>query len=145
MGGKMKKIPMVFLTLVFLGLALACCVIISEPMTKLDLSGRYRKIEYNARSLKILEKVNVRAEPIVIQDNANGDSNSFGMTKESGFTIEITRFYKTDVELDSNGAFYGFLAEEILSTPEGRKWIPNRIKEDPDGIIWINAEYIEVS
>ncbi len=139
----LRRIVSLVGVIVMIGM-IGCVVAFSKPATSLDLSDRYKRTEHEATCLKVYEEVNVRAEPIAISDKSDGETNSFGMVRESGFTLEITRFYTSDTELDRNGPYYGFLVEEIMNTPEGRAWFPNGIKKDPDGIVWINAKYIDV-
>ena len=58
--------------------------------------------------------------------------------------MRISKFYKTNVQLDNNGEFYGFLVKEIQKTTEGTEWFPKGIKDDKDGIIWISSEYVVI-
>ncbi|MBR3236140.1 hypothetical protein IKF92_00445 [Candidatus Saccharibacteria bacterium] len=49
---------------------------------------------------------NVRSEPVADRF-AKDETNSFGTTKEKGFTIEVSRLYTTDKHLDNNGSYFG--------------------------------------
>lgn len=115
-----------------------------NPATEINYGNQYHKESKKAKVFKIVESAQIRSEPIVYDDSADGDSNSFGKVEEAGFTVEITKFYEATVIDKANGAFYGFSVKEIRKTPEGRDYFPKKIKEDPDGIVWINAKYVDV-
>ena len=108
-------------------------------------SGEYERTINEVEIIKIIDDYpNVRSEPIADDDSADGYTNSFGSTKETNFTMEVSKVYTTDKNLDQNGAYYGLLVEDILNTPEGKNWFPSKIKNDPDGIVWINSEYLKI-
>ena len=115
----------------------------SEPMTEKVIDDQYEKITVEANCIKITDKAQVRSEPIVL-GRAGGQTNSFGMISEAGFTVEVGLVYRTNKVLDTNGAFYGILVEDVLSTPEGKRWFPGCISKDVDGIVWINCKYVEI-
>ena len=107
-----------------------------------DSKPDYGVTQISANVVKVTDCPFVRSEPI------KGDEerpNSFGRVEVDGFTMEVTCYYRTDHIVDfHNGEYYGFSVEEILSTPEGAEWFPERIKNDSDGIVWINHQYVEI-
>ena len=93
-------------------------------------------------TLKITGKPYVRQWSELVE-LPKGD-NSFGRAQEDNFTIEVSKYYEPDKTIDNkNGKYLGLSVEEVLAAPEGR-WFPEGIKDDDDGIIWVNHEYIEV-
>ncbi len=136
---------------VIISIALAAAAIVAwlngwslfpDP-TQDDLSDYYELTEKEAKVVKIAGQPAVRSEPIV---NSNEDfSNSFGNVRKNKFTVIVSKTYGTKKSIDSrNGAFIGLSVEEVLETAEGNEWFPHDIVNDPDGIVWINHEYIEV-
>lgn len=117
-------------------------VLCPDP-TKVSFGEEYELSTKDARIVRVaISCPNVRSEPVA---NRFGDeTNSFGSTKETNFTIEVTRLYTTDRNLDENGPYYGLKVREILNNTEGEKWFPKGIKKDPDGIVWINSRYLEI-
>lgn len=107
-----------------------------------DEKPNYEIIRVPATIVKVTDCPYVRSDPV------RGDKetpNSFGTVATDGFTMEVTCYYKTDHAIDfHNGEYYGFSVEEILATPEGTEWFPGRIKNDSDGIVWINHQYVEI-
>ena len=125
----------------FLCIILVVIVVFAVIGRRNDISDKYEAICIDSNCVKITDYANVRSDPIV-QD---GDVfNTFGLIEESNFTMEIPQIFETDVTLDQNGEFLGLSVDDILATPEGRNWFPSRIKDDPDGIVWINSKYIVV-
>ncbi len=136
-------------TILLLSLLMLVCLVLYftsgiNPKEK-NRSGEYERTIEKVKVVKIVNDCpNVRSEPIADDDSADGLTNSFGATDETNFTIELSMVYTTDKNLDQNGAYYGLLVEEILATPEGKTWFPSKIKKDPDGIVWVNAQYVEL-
>ena len=129
------------LSLLLIALIIIVCSALDPRQT--DLSERYEKRVSEVGLVKIVDECpNVRSEPIVYQ-NAD-ESNSFGTTKKTDFYLQVTKIYSTNKDLDQNGQFYGLLVDEILATTEGEAWFPKKIKDDPDGIVWINDKYLTV-
>ncbi|MBR2997199.1 hypothetical protein IKF33_02095 [Candidatus Saccharibacteria bacterium] len=108
-----------------------------------DYGDLYEKTVLNASCVKIIDDCpNVRSEPIAAA--ASPESNSFGTTKECNFTLEVSKVYTMDKSLDTNGKYIGLKVSDILDTAEGKSWFPEKIKDDPDGIVWINENYIKL-
>ena len=129
------------LSLLLIALIIIVCSALDPRQT--DLSERYEKRVSEVGLVKIVDECpNVRSEPIVYQ-NAD-ESNSFGTTKKTDFYLQVTKIYSTNKDLDQNGQFYGLLVDEILATTEGEAWFPKKIKDDPDGIVWINEKYLTI-
>lgn len=129
------------LSLLLIALIIIVCSALDPRRT--DLSERYEKRVSEVGLVKIVDECpNVRSEPIVYQ-NAD-ESNSFGTTKKTDFYLQVTKIYSTNKDLDQNGQFYGLLVDEILATTEGKAWFPKKIKDDPDGIVWINEKYLTI-
>ncbi|MBQ1298759.1 hypothetical protein IIY24_02925 [Candidatus Saccharibacteria bacterium] len=99
-----------------------------------------------ARIIRFTFEANVRNDPGVL-DVEEGPTNYCGTLGESGFTMELasqTLLVQRDVFNDANGDFYGFSVEDILNTPEGDEWFPDSIEDDEDGVVWVNAQYVEI-
>lgn len=120
-------------------------VFTNDEMFK-DYRDQYDKTALNASCVKIIDECpNVRSEPVVNTDpNTFGETNSFGTTKECNFTLEVSKVYTMDKSLDANGKYVGLKVSDILDTTEGKLWFPESIKKDPDGIVWINENYVKL-
>lgn len=105
-----------------------------------DSGPDYSSHVIEAKVVRITEKPYVRKWPELVQ--LPKGNNSFGRVEEDNFTIEISKYYKSEIIDSKNGEYYGLLVEEILAVPEGR-WFPEGIKDDEDGVVWINHEYIQ--
>ena len=100
----------------------------------------------SARIVRFTVDANVRNDPGVLCVD-EGPSNNCGSLGRSGFTMELasrTLLVQEDVFNDANGDFYGFFVEDITNTPEGDEWFPDSIEDDEDGIVWVNAQYVEI-
>lgn len=140
---KVKGIAFVVVLLVLFIMYLSGWSLIENP-TQNDLSGQYELTEKKTKVVRIFGQPAVRSEPIVVDKSQA--SNSFGSVKKSnGFTIAVTKTYGTKEPLDDkNGSFVGLSVKEVLATAEGKEWFPSGITKDPDGIVWISADYITV-
>ena len=100
-------------------------------------------IEYNeTRVVKITGCPHVRSMPIWTDEE---NQNSFGRVKEDGFTMEVTLYARIAKPIDqNNGDFFGFMVADIQNTPEGKAWFPSGIENDPDQIVWIHHDYVEI-
>ena len=131
---------LLFLAVVFVFGCAIKYVCTNHEITK-DYSEMYEKTALNTSCVKIIDDCpNVRAEPI----DASVETNSFGTTKECNFTLEVSKVYTMDKSLDTNGKYIGLKVSDILDTTEGKSWFPEKIKNDPDGIVWINENYIKL-
>ena len=134
------------LMVLFIGVLLVISsVICNDTLMRLRDVPAYTVVENDVKIVKITEEANVRADPIRVESHDFVDfSNSFGETKGAGFTIEVPRVFKTKENLDSNGDYIGLAVEDVLATKEGQEWFPEKIKDDPDGIVWVNYKYFEI-
>jgi len=129
---------------IFLIVVLVIILVVGVAKRQDDADKGYELISLESNCLKFTEQANVRSEPEVLTGHDGEDFNSFGELGEANFTMEISEAYRTDRNLDQNGDFIGLSVDDILATPEGKNWFPERIKEDQDGIVWVNSQYIEV-
>ena len=105
----------------------------------------YTPVEEGARAVKITAKANVRKDPMMKEDHDFFYyTNSFGMIKEENFTVEVSKVIRVKQPLDNNGEYIGLVVDEVLATKEGKEWFPESIKDDPDGIVWVNYKYLTV-
>ena len=121
-----------------------------------DFSDKYVQKPQPAESVTIFGQPNVRSEPIVCDDKDSGSSNSYGTKKikttfmfrvsEVAMEYEGNQYYTTYDSLDSrNGSFFGIYVEDITAINGWEEIFPESITKDPDGIVWINHNYISVS
>ena len=143
----MKKINGTFLTEIattILFVAFVASMIIFTAISN-DATGErfdYEKHEEAISWVYIYDEVNVRSEPVRIEEK-DGRSNSFGKLTEIPLEMDLQTVYELEEPYDeANGYFVGFLIEEVLATPEGRNTFPSGIKDDPDGIVWIQRNYV---
>ncbi|MBQ2659998.1 hypothetical protein IJF86_01045 [Candidatus Saccharibacteria bacterium] len=111
----------------------------------------YFRIEKEATSVVITGRPNVRSEPIVVDDYASlfVDTTSYGRVSESSVEVKVSKIFleqKTEYwsrPLDqSNGYFIGVLVRDIENIEDWEQLFPKGITKDPDGIVWINCDYI---
>lgn len=121
-----------------------------------DFSDRYTQMPQPAEYVAIYDQPNVRSEPIVCDDKGSGTTNSYGAKKiKTTFMLKVSEVVKeyegsghfTNYDpLDyANGSFFGLHVEDITSIDGWEEVFPKDIVKDPDGIIWINHNYISVS
>ena len=105
----------------------------------------YTPVKEEAKVVKITGQANVRKDPILKEEtDFFYYSNSFGLIREENFTFEVSQIFRLKQPLDRNGEYIGLAVEDILATKEGKDWFPESIKDDPDGIVWVNYKYIAV-
>ena len=144
------QIIIVLLTIVFCFCLVAFAF--SDPK-QADYSDRYNQSPRAATSVRIYDKVNLRSEPIVNDDISDGTSNSFGTKKTSEtFELEVSEIIWEESSkygggpLDvRNGYFIGIHVDDITAVDGWTKIFPKSITKDPDGIVWINYNYITVN
>ena len=64
--------------------------------------------------------------------------------REDSFTVYLPsgKVYRIiDQGNAANGYYYGLSVDDILSTPEGRRWFPPEeiLKADGDGFVWVDG------
>ena len=126
--------------LVMVGVSRCCAAILKAP------TYAYKAEEVPAQVV-MFHPGNVREEPVAIDPRLYPD-NVLGGIGEDGFTLYLPsgKVYRViDQGNAANGYYYGFLVDDIVSTPEGRRWFPSEeiLKNDADGIVWVNEGYAE--
>ena len=118
-----------------------------------DWDCDYFMSESEASSVVICGNPNVRSEPLVADDYESFGENttSYGTfaNKDSSFIMYVTKVYherKSEYNFDSldirNGSFVGISVSDIKQHPDWENHFPSDIVKDPDGIVWINYQYI---
>lgn len=122
-------------------------VAFTDDEPKKDYLSEYDSTLRKASCVKILDEyTEILAKPKVGKGSADKNSkNSYGVTLEKNFTVEVTGVYVMDNDVDIYSKFCGLEVSEILATPEGKLWFPKEIKNDPDGIVWISERCIRIS
>lgn len=162
----MKKVLVVLA--VVLGMAVGifalCAMERQDKPENCDFSEEYKKETISAVSVEIFDKPNVRSEP---KANSSVDSagTSYGKIKSDvkipveQIVTEHTLEYKTVMnhygqnvrQLDwapydsFNGYFYGVYVSDITKISGWEEIFPKTITNDPDGIVWINEDYISIN
>lgn len=117
-----------------------------------EMSYSYFKESESAESVEISGRPNVRSEPIVFDDYRSpfSTTTSYGRMSES-LTIPVSKIVRERKDewlhepLDYvNGYFIGILVSDIEQIDGWEKMFPEEITKDPDGIVWINCDYISV-
>lgn len=137
---------------IFALLGIAVKVFASTGDRPEEMTYSYFKEAESAQSVKITGRPNVRSEPMVFDDyrNPSPSTTSYGrMGKNSEMKVSQVFSERRDEwihePLDySNGYFIGILVSDIEKLDNWQEIFPKDITKDPDGIVWINCDYISV-
>ena len=125
-----------------LGIAMVVLVVGERPEDQ-DFSGRYAYEEVPVNLILIEGNPNVRSEPIANTDlKSDRIGTTYGGVKDS--VVKIDSIMKITKAVDLNNDFVGIKTEDIFAITNWQKWFPQAIEKDPDGIVWIAKDYVEV-
>ena len=128
-----------------IGVALSHSAKTSEIMNDEERAKNVKKIE--VEGVVFHDGVNTRKEPYIDKTEPN-QLASIGEEGESVMVDYEGEAYYYKNENDANGGWYGFEADQLSAALEEGDYIvqseANSLKNDKDGIAWLNENYVSV-
>lgn len=141
MGPTTGTIVLVVVILLWIALQIVSGLIL-RSIEESKVREKYRSTECSVSGIKIVNaSPNVRSEPVNM--DCSDYTNTYGKVPVDT-KVNIGTLCTTDIVLDANGPYLGLKVKEIIASPGGKDAFPKGIKRDKDGIVWINADYLEI-